>query len=167
MLNDILLGLVEQELSVSEVTARGHPRDVVERIERLLYIADLNRRQAPPGGEARAAAISAATGAIRSPTRSAAGEVFDLIPVTSRLFGQPILNNVVRGEVVEEMCLMALEPAWRHAGGDYGAWDLEHPKTGLRIQIKQSAARQSWGNRFRRRHFPSHTKLGVMMERSG
>jgi hypothetical protein len=71
----------------------------------------------------------------------------DLISrITSRLFGQPILNNVVRGEVVEEMCLMALEPAWRHAGGDYGAWDLEHPKTGLRIQIKQSAARQSWGN---------------------
>lgn len=65
--------------------------------------------------------------------------------ITSRLFGQPILTNVVRGEVVEEMCLMALEPEWRHAGGDYGAWDLENPKTGLRIQIKQSAARQSWG----------------------
>jgi hypothetical protein len=70
----------------------------------------------------------------------------DLIArITSRLFGQPILTNVVRGEVVEEICLMALEPEWRHAGGDYGAWDLENPKTGSRIQIKQSAARQSWG----------------------
>ena len=49
VLDDILLGLVEQELSVSEVTARGHPRDVVERIERLLYIAEYKRRQAPPG----------------------------------------------------------------------------------------------------------------------
>ncbi|MGL5837363.1 MAG: NAD+ synthase [Sphingorhabdus sp.] len=48
-LDDILLGLVEQELSVDEVTARGHPREVVERIERLLYIAEYKRRQAPPG----------------------------------------------------------------------------------------------------------------------
>ena len=49
VLDDILLGLVEQELSVDEVTARGHQREVVERIERLLYIAEYKRRQAPPG----------------------------------------------------------------------------------------------------------------------
>ncbi len=49
VLDDILLGLVEQELSVDEVAARGHDRAVVERIERLLYIAEYKRRQAPPG----------------------------------------------------------------------------------------------------------------------
>jgi NAD+ synthase len=49
VLDDILLGLVEQELSVDEVTAHGHSRAVVERIERLLYIAEYKRRQAPPG----------------------------------------------------------------------------------------------------------------------
>ena len=49
VLDDILLGLVEQELSVDEVTARGHPREVVQRIERLLYVAEYKRRQAPPG----------------------------------------------------------------------------------------------------------------------
>ncbi len=49
VLDDILLGLVEQELSVGEVCARGHDRAVVERIERLLYIAEYKRRQAPPG----------------------------------------------------------------------------------------------------------------------
>jgi NAD+ synthase len=49
VLDDILLGLVEQELSVDEVAARGHPREVVQRIERLLYIAEYKRRQAPPG----------------------------------------------------------------------------------------------------------------------
>jgi NAD+ synthase len=49
VLDDILMGLVEQELSVDEVTARGHPREVVQRIERLLYIAEYKRRQAPPG----------------------------------------------------------------------------------------------------------------------
>jgi NAD+ synthase len=49
VLDDILLGLVEQELSVDDVVARGHDRAVVERIERLLYIAEYKRRQAPPG----------------------------------------------------------------------------------------------------------------------
>lgn len=48
-LDDILLGLVEQELSVDEVAARGHARETVERIERLLYTAEYKRRQAPPG----------------------------------------------------------------------------------------------------------------------
>jgi NAD+ synthase len=49
VLDDILLGLVEQELSVDEVTAHGHDRAVVVRIERLLAIAEYKRRQAPPG----------------------------------------------------------------------------------------------------------------------
>ena len=49
VLDDILLGLVEGEMSVDEVVAKGHDRAVVERIERLLYIAEYKRRQAPPG----------------------------------------------------------------------------------------------------------------------
>ena len=49
ILDDILLGLVEQELSVDDVVARGHDRAVVQRIERLLYTAEYKRRQAPPG----------------------------------------------------------------------------------------------------------------------
>lgn len=39
---------------------------------------------------------------------------------------------------------MALEPEWEHCGGDWAAFDLVHPATGLRMQVKQSAARQSW-----------------------
>jgi NAD+ synthase len=49
VLDDILLGLVEQELSVDAVVAKGHDRATVKRIERLLYIAEYKRRQAPPG----------------------------------------------------------------------------------------------------------------------
>lgn len=49
VLDPILLGLVEEELSVDEVAARGFDRDVVTRIERLLYLAEYKRRQAPPG----------------------------------------------------------------------------------------------------------------------
>jgi NAD+ synthase len=49
VLDPILLGLIEEELSVDDVAARGFDRDVVARIERLLYTAEYKRRQAPPG----------------------------------------------------------------------------------------------------------------------
>lgn len=62
-----------------------------------------------------------------------------------RLFGTPFINNVWRGELVEEIVAMALEPNWKHCGGDYAGCDLIHPSTGRRIQVKQAAARQSWG----------------------
>lgn len=48
-LDAILHGLVEEELSVDDVAARGFDRATVARIERLLYIAEYKRRQAPPG----------------------------------------------------------------------------------------------------------------------
>ncbi|WP_323809649.1 NAD+ synthase [Sphingobium baderi] len=49
VLDPILYGLVEEELSVEQLAARGFDRDTVARIERLLYIAEYKRRQAPPG----------------------------------------------------------------------------------------------------------------------
>ncbi len=48
-LDPILMGLVEEELSVDEISARGFDRAVVARIEHLLYLAEYKRRQAPPG----------------------------------------------------------------------------------------------------------------------
>ena len=49
VLDPILHGLVEEELSVDAVAARGFDRATVARIERLLNIAEYKRRQAPPG----------------------------------------------------------------------------------------------------------------------
>jgi len=49
ILDPILIGLVEEELSVDDVAARGFDREIVARIERLLYAAEYKRRQAPPG----------------------------------------------------------------------------------------------------------------------
>ena len=49
VLDVILHGLVEEELSVDEVAARGVDRAEVARIERLLCLAEYKRRQAPPG----------------------------------------------------------------------------------------------------------------------
>lgn len=64
--------------------------------------------------------------------------------LTQRLFGAPILLNSLRGEVVEEMVAMALEPLWEHCAGDWAAFDFRERRSGLRLQVKQSAARQSW-----------------------
>jgi NAD+ synthase len=49
VLDDILACLVEHELPVAEVAARGHGLDVVKKVERLLYLAEYKRRQAAPG----------------------------------------------------------------------------------------------------------------------
>ncbi|MGI9371178.1 MAG: NAD+ synthase [Hyphomicrobiales bacterium] len=49
VLDDILNGLVENEESIDIISARGHDRALVERIEHLLYIAEYKRRQAAPG----------------------------------------------------------------------------------------------------------------------
>jgi len=48
-LDAILRALVEEELSVADIAARGFPRDTVTRVQRLLYSAEYKRRQAPPG----------------------------------------------------------------------------------------------------------------------
>jgi NAD+ synthase len=49
LLDRILYGLVEQERSASDLIAEGLDASTVARIERLLYIAEYKRRQAPPG----------------------------------------------------------------------------------------------------------------------
>ncbi|MAS12862.1 MAG: NAD+ synthase [Nitratireductor sp.] len=49
VLDDILECLVEGEMSVDAIVARGHDRETVHRVEHLLYIAEYKRRQAAPG----------------------------------------------------------------------------------------------------------------------
>ncbi len=56
---------------------------------------------------------------------------------------QPLVNNVVRGILVESIVALELEPEWTWWGGDYGSWDFENTD-GVRLEVKQSAARQSW-----------------------
>lgn len=48
-LDDMLECLVEKEMSVDEIAARGHDRQEIHRIENLLYVAEYKRRQAAPG----------------------------------------------------------------------------------------------------------------------
>ncbi|GGE11424.1 NAD+ synthase [Polymorphobacter glacialis] len=49
ILDRILMALVENEHSASDLIAQGLDPAMVTRIERLLYIAEYKRRQAPPG----------------------------------------------------------------------------------------------------------------------
>ena len=50
-LDDILFALVEDELGVDEIIARGHDAETVKRIEHLLYVSEYKRRQAAPGAK--------------------------------------------------------------------------------------------------------------------
>ncbi len=49
VLDDILECLVEGEMRVAEVVARGHDEATVRKVERMLYLAEYKRRQAAPG----------------------------------------------------------------------------------------------------------------------
>jgi NAD+ synthase len=49
VLDDILTCIVEEEMALGEIVARGHEPALVKRIERLLNIAEYKRRQSAPG----------------------------------------------------------------------------------------------------------------------
>lgn len=48
-LDQILHGLIEEEVGVPRLIARGHNAETVVRVQKLLYRAEFKRRQAPPG----------------------------------------------------------------------------------------------------------------------
>ncbi len=49
VLDDILACLIEDEMRVADIVARGHQVETVKKVERLLYLAEYKRRQAAPG----------------------------------------------------------------------------------------------------------------------
>jgi len=49
VLDDILECLVDREMPLGEIVGRGHPIDIVRKVERLLYLAEYKRRQSAPG----------------------------------------------------------------------------------------------------------------------
>lgn len=63
--------------------------------------------------------------------------------IAQRLFGSNVVQNNLRSEVVEEIVSTALSLDWKHCSGDWAGWDFEHIN-GSRLEVKQSAARQSW-----------------------
>lgn len=49
VLDDILHGFIEEDKSIDEVVAQGHDAGTVAKVEKMLYVAEYKRRQAPPG----------------------------------------------------------------------------------------------------------------------
>jgi hypothetical protein len=63
--------------------------------------------------------------------------------VFERFINQRVIINVFRASHVEAMIARALGDTCRLTNG-WEAWDLEHCATGLRLEVKQSAAMQTW-----------------------
>jgi hypothetical protein len=59
-------------------------------------------------------------------------------------FGNPLVENSWRSHVVEMIVESVLSPEWKWSAEGWSGWDFQHVKTGLRLEIKQSAAKQSW-----------------------
>lgn len=84
---------------------------------------------------------------LRTPSRL---EIVEM--VAREIYGGKILNNAHRGDAVEMMVLAALGPDWKHVGLGWHPWDLQRGQgfERVRIQVKQTAALQLWGNTIRR-----------------
>ena len=69
-----------------------------------------------------------------------------ILATLMRQYDKPIMNNVYRGDYVECLVVFTLGTdwwlTWSH-GWDWAAWDCQHT-SGARLEVKQSAARQSW-----------------------
>ena len=61
-------------------------------------------------------------------------------------FGSPLILNVLRSLVVEAIVATALPDGWVWCSSDYSNWDFRHC-SGVKLEVKQSAARQSWRSR--------------------
>ncbi|ODT86466.1 hypothetical protein [Phenylobacterium sp. SCN 70-31] len=63
--------------------------------------------------------------------------------VSARAFGRPLVSNHLRSMVVETIMALSLPAGWTCCGEDWAGWDLSHDD-GTRLEVKQSAARQTW-----------------------
>lgn len=58
-------------------------------------------------------------------------------------FGRPLITNVLRAIVVEAIVDAALPTGWGWCSVDYNSFDFAHDD-GTTLEVKQSAAKQSW-----------------------
>ncbi len=63
-----------------------------------------------------------------------------------KLFDTPVIQNQYRSAFIEAMIEPILaSDGWRYAGDSWGGWDFDHPD-GTKLELKQSAAQQTWSN---------------------
>jgi hypothetical protein len=63
--------------------------------------------------------------------------------IVENLFEPRVMQNNIRSIYVEYMVAELLGESWRLTSGDWSGWDLEGPG-GIRLEVKQSAACQTW-----------------------
>ena len=69
-----------------------------------------------------------------------------ILTTLMRRYDTPVINNIHRADYVECLVVFALGSDWSLTwanGWDWAAWDCQHA-SGARLEVKQSAARQSW-----------------------
>jgi hypothetical protein len=63
--------------------------------------------------------------------------------IVEALFEHPVMQNDIRSIYVEHMVAELLGKPWRLVSDGWAGWDLEGPGE-TRVEVKQSAARQTW-----------------------
>ena len=77
------------------------------------------------------------------------------------VYNRDLINNAERGAYVEHMIVLALEGQGWDLTWPWASWDLKH-RDGARIEVKQSAARQTWHKRPKPPFpLPSRGKFGI------
>jgi len=77
--------------------------------------------------------------------------------LAERLFGQKLIQNQFRSLFVEALIAPRLEIyGWHYTGDGWCGWDFQHgPQiSGCRLEVKQSAARQTWSKHNNRKTLP-------------
>jgi hypothetical protein len=77
------------------------------------------------------------------PTSELPQQIFDQI--IGDLFDQPVISNLYRPHYVERMIALALGEGFELVSADWAGWDIESSE-GVRIEVKQSAAWQTWSD---------------------
>lgn len=77
--------------------------------------------------------------------------------LAERLFGQKLIQNQFRSLFVEALIAPEVERCgWHYTGDGWCGWDFQHGPdiNGCRLEVKQSAARQTWAKHNNRRTSP-------------
>ena len=80
-----------------------------------------------------------------SPTISRATATSIRAKAAEVAFGQSLVTNNLRGLVAETIVASILGPEWQWCSADWAGWDFER-NDGLRLEVKQSASRQTWAS---------------------
>jgi hypothetical protein len=95
-----------------------------------------------------------------------ANQVIDRLVATT--IAKPIIANNLRGEKVDAITDLGLEPARKWVFGDWAGWDFEHITAAKRLEVNLSAARKIWGKSIsllKSKHRPSINRMLLIRAR--